>query len=140
MLFNCYYAAAIKALTKMKDINVQAYADDIIISSNKKISWGFRRYLLKVLASYQLKVNDKKCIFNSNKDVYYLGLELKKNKVRKGQLFKKRIKHKMHKIFHESQNLTKEEIEHLWQQAKGYKGWLISGENLGLNNLMKIPT
>ena len=128
ILFNAYYANAINTLNKLGHIRTIAYADDILVMSDIRISWKMMRLIHKILKSNGLKPNPKKCRFNSTDEVYYLGLNLKKNKIRQGQKTRKRIKHTTYNLFNLDHG---ENSEYLYQKAKGLKGWYQSGFNLG---------
>lgn len=123
MIFNCMIYGALRDINKIKDIQVQSYADDILITSVRgPISFKLAKTIHRIINQYGFKTNPKKSRFCSyTNQTYYLGLKLEEKQIRKGQQTRKKIKHLAYKIIKE--NIPMDNNNPTWAKLNGYKNW-----------------
>ena len=70
-------------INKIKDIQVQSYADDILITSVRgPISFKLAKTIHRIINQYGFKTNPKKSRFCSyTNTTYYLGLKLEEKQI-----------------------------------------------------------
>ena len=129
-LYNVYQVLAIASLRKLKNVRVSSYADDLIISTPfKRMSYKFRRLILKILKECGIKVNEKKTHFGKVDRLIKLGGHIDTLEIARKQKFKKKIRlfeylQKKHGVLYTKRlNKAQKPIE-IREMIVGLKAWL----------------